>query len=68
MADDSHSHELLAIIAAVHHERIGEALNDGAIRFPKSLDGIAACRMGDVDRRPDLNVVAVVESLVLALF
>lgn len=42
MGDDAHSHELLSVVAAVHHERVGETLDDGALRLPESLDGIAA--------------------------
>jgi hypothetical protein len=42
VGDDAHGHELLSVVAAVHHERVGEALNDGALRLPESLDGIAA--------------------------
>jgi hypothetical protein len=42
VSDDAHSHELLSVVAAVHHERVGEALNDGALGLPESLDGIAA--------------------------
>jgi hypothetical protein len=42
VGDDANSHQLLSVVAAVHHERVGEALNDGALRLPESLDGIAA--------------------------
>jgi len=42
VGNNAHSHELLSVVAAVHHERVGETLNDGALRLPESLDGIAA--------------------------
>jgi hypothetical protein len=45
VGDNSDSHELLAVVAAVHHERVGEALDDGALGLPESLDGIAAGRV-----------------------
>jgi hypothetical protein len=45
VGNNSNSHELLAVVAAVHHERVGEALNDGALGLPESLDGIAAGRV-----------------------
>lgn len=43
MSDDTDSHKLLAVVATVHHEGVGEALNDRAIGFAESFDGIAAC-------------------------
>lgn len=42
VGDNADGHELLAVIATVHHERVGQALNDGALSFPEALDGIAA--------------------------
>lgn len=45
MSDNAHSHELLSVVAAVHHERVGEALNDGALGLPESLDSISAGRV-----------------------
>lgn len=50
--------DLLAVVAAVHHERVGETLNDGALGLPEPLDGIAAGRVGEVDRA-ELDVVAI---------
>jgi hypothetical protein len=41
VGNDADSHELLSVVAAVHHERVGETLNDGALGFPESLDRIA---------------------------
>jgi hypothetical protein len=42
VSDDAHSHELLSVVAAVHHERVGEALNDRALGLPEPLDSISA--------------------------
>ena len=60
VSDDSDSHELLAVVAAVHHKRVGETLNNGAVSLAKALDSKAAGGVGDVDRGADLNVVAIV--------
>lgn len=48
MLDDAHSHELLAIVAAVHHHGVGEPLHDGALCFAEPLGSIAPCAMGQV--------------------
>lgn len=58
MGDNADSHQLLSVVAAVHHERVGETLNDGAVGLAEALDGIATSRVGDVDGRSDLDVVA----------
>jgi hypothetical protein len=58
VGNDAHSHELLAVVAAVHHERVGETLNDGALGLPEALDSISAGGVGDVDGRADLDVIA----------
>ena len=57
--NDADGHQLLAVVAAVHHQRVGEALNDGAVGLAEPLGGIATGGVGDVDGRPDLDVVAV---------
>ena len=61
MSDDADSHELLAVVAAVHHQRVGKALDDGALCLSEPLDGIAAGGVGDVDGGADLDVIAVVK-------
>jgi hypothetical protein len=55
-------HQLLAVVAAVHHQRVGEALNDGAVGLAEALGGIATGGVREVDGRPDLNVVAAEEA------
>ena len=58
VGDNADSHKLLSVVAAVHHERVGQTLDDGALSLPESLDGISAGRVRCVDRRADLDVVA----------
>lgn len=58
MSDDADSHELLSVVAAVHHERVGKTLNDGALGLAETLDGVTASRVGEVDGLTDLDVVA----------
>jgi len=62
MGDNADGHELLAVVAAVHHQRVGQALNDRAVGLAEALDGIAASRVRDVDRGADLDVVAAEEA------
>lgn len=59
MGDYSDSHELLAVVPPVHHQRICEAFDDGALGFAEPLHGVAASGVRDVDWRSDLDVVAV---------
>lgn len=59
VGNDANSHELLAVVAAVHHERVGQALNDGALGLAEALGGITAGAVGDVDGAADLDVIAV---------
>jgi len=58
VSDNADGHELLAVVAAVHHQRVGQALNDGAVGLAEALDGIAASRVRNVDRGADLDVIA----------
>lgn len=60
MSHDPHSHQFLAVIAPIHHERIRQTLDNGALSLSKSLHRIAAGRVGDVHWRPYLDVVTVV--------
>lgn len=58
MRNNADGHQLLAVVAAVHHQGVGQALNDGAVGLAEALHGISASRVRQVDRRADLNVVA----------
>jgi hypothetical protein len=67
VGDYPDGHELLAIVAAVHHEGVGETLDDRALGFAETLDGISTSGVRDVNWGTDLNVVAVEEIGMLAL-
>lgn len=58
MSNDADSHELLSVVAAVHHEGVGQALDDGALSLAETLGGIATSGVRKVDRGADLDVVA----------
>jgi hypothetical protein len=58
VGDDADGHEFLAVVAAVHHQRVGQALDDRALGLSESLLGVSAGRVGDVDGGADLDVVA----------
>jgi len=58
VGDDADGHELLAVVSAVHHQRVRQPLDDGALRLAKALDGISASGVRHVNWLPDLNVVA----------
>lgn len=59
VGDNADSHNLLTAVTAVHHKRVGETLNDGALSLAETLGGIATGSVGGVDRSADLDVVAV---------
>jgi len=59
VCDDSDSHELLAVVASVHHQRVSQAFDDGALGFAEALDGVAACGVRYVYWGTYLDVVAV---------
>lgn len=58
MSDDSNGHELLAVVAAVHHEGVCEALDDRALCFSEPFDSVAAGGVRDVDGLANLDVIA----------
>lgn len=59
MSNNAHSQELLSVVTAVHHERVGETLDDGALSLAETLGGIATGGVGEVDGGADLDVIAV---------
>ena len=59
VGDNAGSQELLSVVATVHHDGVGQTLDDGALSLAETLGGIAASGVGDVDRGADLDVVAV---------
>lgn len=58
MGNNSHSHELLAVISPIHHERISQTFNNRTLCFAESFDGISSGGMGDVDWRSELDIIA----------
>ena len=60
--DNTDGHEFLTVVAAVHHEGVGQSFYDGALGFAESFRGIAACCVGEVHGRADLDVVAAQQS------
>jgi hypothetical protein len=48
MFHNPHSHQLLSTVPPMHHEGVGESLNDGALRLPKALCSITSSRVGQV--------------------
>ena len=64
VGDDADGHEFLAVVAAVHHQGVGQALDDGALCLAETLDGVSSCGVGDVDGLSDLDVVAVLMSAI----
>lgn len=59
VGDNADSHELLSVVAAVHHEGVGKTLNDGALGLAETLLGVAAGGVRHVDGSADLDVIAV---------
>ena len=64
MGDDADGHELLAVVAAVHHQRVCKAFDYGTLGFAEPLHGVAAGGVRDVYGGADLYVVAVMEESV----
>ncbi len=46
--DDAHGHQLLAVVAAVHHHGVGQTLHDGALGLAETLGGITSSRVRQV--------------------
>lgn len=63
MSNNADGHELLAVVATVHHDRVGETLNDRALSLAEALGGISASGVREVDGGADLNVVAALRVL-----
>lgn len=57
VGDDADGHKLFAVVAAVHHEGVCEALDYRALGFSEALYGEAAGGVGDVDWVAGLDVI-----------
>jgi hypothetical protein len=58
VGNDADGHELLSVVTAIHHQGVGETLDDGALCLSESLLCVSAGGVGDVDWGADLDVVA----------
>lgn len=58
VGNNTDSHELLSVVTTVHHQGVGETLDDGALCLSESLLGVSAGGVGDVDWGADLDVIA----------
>ena len=45
--DDPRRHQLLSVVSPVHHERVREPLDDGALSLPESLHRVSSSCVGD---------------------
>ena len=59
VCDNSDGHQLLAVVATIHHQGIGQSFNDWALCLSESFGGISTGRVRDIDGRSDLDVIAV---------
>ena len=57
MRNNPDGHEFLAVVATVHHKRVGESFDDRALCLAEPLNGEATSRVRDVDRGANLNVI-----------
>jgi hypothetical protein len=62
VCNNANSHKLLPVVTTVHHQRVGETLDNRALRLAESLLCISAGGVGDVDGGADLDVIAGVVS------
>lgn len=48
MFDDTDGHQLLAVVAAVHHHGVGQTLHDGTLGLAETLGGITPSGVREV--------------------
>lgn len=46
--DDAHRHQLLTVVAASHHERVGQTLDDRTLRLAETLHGESSSRVRQI--------------------
>ena len=59
VSNDANSHQLLSVVASIHHQGVSETLDDGALCLAEPLLCVSTGRVGDIDRSSDLDVIAV---------
>lgn len=55
--DDSDGLQLLTVVLTVHHQRVGQSLNDWALSLSESLGSVSTSSVGNEHWGSDLNVV-----------
>ncbi|KAH3664567.1 hypothetical protein OGATHE_003382 [Ogataea polymorpha] len=55
--DDSHSLEFLTVVSTVHHQRVGQSLDNRTLSLSESLRGVSASSVGNVHWLSDLDVI-----------
>jgi len=58
VGNNADSHELFSVVTTVHHQGVGETLDDGTLSLSESLLGVSTGGVGDVDWGADLDVIA----------
>lgn len=46
--DNAHGHQLLAVVASVHHHGVGQTLHDGTLGLAEAFGSITPCRVRQV--------------------
>ena len=55
MLQNPDGHQFLSVVPAVHHQRVGDTLNNGALGLAESFGGISASTVWQVDSVLFLN-------------
>lgn len=57
VSNDANRHQLLSVVAAVHHQGVGKSLNDWALSLAEALCGISAGGVREIHGLSDLNII-----------
>jgi hypothetical protein len=55
--DNAHGHQLLAVVASMSHQRVGQTLCDWAKGFTEALGLITTGSVWEIDRISDFDVI-----------
>jgi hypothetical protein len=58
VCNNANGHELLSVVATIHHEGVGKTLDDRALSLAKSFHGISASGVRNVNWCADLDIIA----------